>query len=106
MIAEFVILSFATLIGWQLLKSVIWFRIPSRLANFVVPAISFTLTFFYVPSVVMALSAAGGCAVIFRFIDQDSVEPVRLSAIERRKSKRIGRDYARSNPNKNRVPPL
>ena len=82
MIAQFVILSFATLIAWQILKSVVWFEISVRLSTFVVLLLAYAGTYLMnSPSIVMALAATGGCALLFRYgIDPESIRPWKLPA--------------------------
>lgn len=83
MIAEFIVVSFATFIGWQIIRSLAWFRIPERLTTFLVLIISFGFTFLSKPSILIAFAATGGCAVLFRFI-ADSIEPWTLPSVRKR----------------------
>lgn len=107
MLTEFVIVSFATFIGWQIFKSLAWFNVPARLTNFLVPAIAYGMTWLSHPSFLIALAATGGCAIVFRFIAHDSIEPWRLPARNKRPARdRNPANLRRKNPDKNRIPRL
>jgi hypothetical protein len=76
LIVEFVLTSFATVIGWEMLRSLVWFHIPPRLGPFLVTAVAYGTTFLTHPSVLIALAATGGVAVLHKIIDTDPVDPV------------------------------
>lgn len=108
MLVQFVVVSFATFIGWQILRSVVWFQISARLANFIVPAMAYGITFLGKPSLIVALASAGGCALIHRFIDIDSIEPLRLEnrLRFRRQIRKYTPEKSLKKSDKNRIPRL
>lgn len=77
MIAEFIALSFATTVAWEMFRSIIWFNINVRVAPFLIAWFAFGLSFLDHPSVLLALAATGGVAVIHKIIDATGVEPLK-----------------------------
>lgn len=106
MLTEFIITSFGTFIGWQILRSIIWFNMPARLTNFIVPAIAYGISWLDKPSIFVALAATGGCAVLFRFIAFDSIEPWSLPSFSRKKKLDPGRKRRGDYMLQNRIPTL
>jgi len=85
MLIHFVLESFATLIGWQIFRSVVWFRIPGRLAPLIVAAIAFIFCFPFPYPFLSAIAAAGGVAVLIKVIDAEGIEPWKFPEIKIRK---------------------
>jgi hypothetical protein len=75
MLTHFVLTSFAALIGWQILRSAVWFRIPGRLAPVLVLLISYAFTWYFSYPFLLAFAATGGCAVLLKVIDAEGIEP-------------------------------
>jgi hypothetical protein len=78
MITEFVLVSFGAFIGWQILKSLVWFPIPARLAPILVLLIALAMTFLSKPSLLMAFAATGGVAGVIRLVDAEGIEPWKM----------------------------
>lgn len=78
MITEFILVSFATAIGYEVFRYFAFFKIPVRLAPLVVIAIAYGFTYLQTPSLLIAFAATGGVAIFNRVVDAHGLAPLRL----------------------------
>lgn len=83
---ELIVLSFATLIGWELVRYFFPGNIPVRIAPLIVGAIAYGFTYYYHPSVILAFAAAGVVAVIHKYLDVDNLNPLHIPSLVIRKA--------------------
>jgi hypothetical protein len=78
MIESLIILAFAAFIGWEILRYITFITISGRIAPVIVIVLAFCLSFLPYREL-LAISAAGGVALLIKLIDPDSVTPLRYS---------------------------
>ena len=105
MFTEFLLVSFATFIEWQALRSCLWFKVPERVTTFLVLSLATATTFLSKPSFLIALAATGGCAVLFRFIAEDGIGPWKLDFFNKKKARSLTETRRRYGL-ENRIPRL
>jgi hypothetical protein len=93
MVAQLVILSLATAIGWTVFRYIMPFMIPVRLAPFIITAISYGLSFIMHPrpAFIISLAATGGVAIFNKITDATMPEVMKLPAMPRRDPDRAPR---------------
>lgn len=86
MVAQLVILSLATAIGWTVYRYIMPFSIPVRLAPFIITLISYGLSFLMHPrpGVIVCLAATGGVAIFNKITDATMPEAFKLPSLPRR----------------------
>ena len=90
MLTEFVLVSFASFIGWQMFRNLTFFPFSLRLAPFVSVGISFLFTLLMKPSLLIAFAASGGVVVLIKVTEVTSPEVLRFSRRTRRSQSEVG----------------
>jgi hypothetical protein len=90
LLAEFVIISFATFIGYQVFRNLLSFiPLNVKTAPLVAAAIAYGLTYLITPSFIVAIAATGGAGLINKITDIGSPEPVRFPVRIRRRTRAV-----------------
>jgi hypothetical protein len=91
MLENFIVLSFAVFMAWQVIRYLTPIEIPERLAPFIllITSLLFALPFSF--SWVLAFAASGGVAVINVLTKAEGIAPLHFSRKSREKEKRESR---------------
>lgn len=110
MLTEFVLVSFASFIGWQIFRYFSFFPLSVRLAPLIAVAISYAFTWLYHPSILVAFAATGGVAVLNKVTDASSPDHLALRLPQRKergsKERKPGKSKAVPNGVGHRIPIL
>lgn len=98
------VLAFATFVAWEFLITLMPYAIAPLLQPILVVAVGYGLT--YTPhTLLLSIAAAGGVALLHRFLSQNVEEPKSLPRITLPKRKRSAKVES-APPKKRRVPQL
>lgn len=84
MLTQLVLVSAASFMTWQLLKTVLFFQIPGRLAPFIVLASSFIWSFAFSSNhFLLAFAGSAGVALIIKIIGVEGPEPWKFPSVKK-----------------------
>jgi hypothetical protein len=75
---EFVLVSFAAMSSWEILRYLAWFRIPVRLAPVIVIIISYLWTLEMHRSLLVAFAATAGVVLLHKLSGAEGIEPLEI----------------------------
>lgn len=88
MLTEWILVSFASFVGWQMFRNLTFFPFNLRLAPFASVLMSYLFTLMATPSWLIAFAASGGVVVIIKITEVTSPETLKIPAIPRHSLKR------------------
>lgn len=107
MLEELIVVSFATFIGWVIVRSFTPVELNARISPLLVIGIAYLMTLLDKPSVLIAFAAAGGVALLNTLTEASGIEPVKIPRVAvriRRSNKR--RNTSRPSSVGHRIPNL
>lgn len=75
---EFILVSFASMSSWEILRYITWFRIPVRLAPIIVVIISYLWTMEMHRSLLIAFAATAGVVLLHKLAEAEGIEPLEI----------------------------
>lgn len=78
MLTEFILVSFAAMSSWEILRYIVWFSIPVRLAPLIVALIAYLWTFEMQRSLLIAFAATAGVVLLHNLAEAEGIEPLEI----------------------------
>lgn len=81
MITELIVVSFATMTSWEILRYTVWFRLPVRLSPLLVTLMAYLWTMSIHRSLVLAAAATAGVILLHKLTGAEGIDPWSVSDI-------------------------
>lgn len=78
MITELIVVSFATMTSWEVLRYIAWFRIPVRLSPLLVTLMAYLWTMEIHRSLIVSVAATAGVILLHKLTGAEGIDPLEI----------------------------